>query len=77
MLDGVGSCKSGLLDQGRGEVNDAMESHWGHDMDEKACQVSDRVLVNPRGIIAYLVTLSREWKTMEFLHIAIATALFP
>ena len=26
---------------------------------------------------SYLVTLSREWKTIEFLHMAIAKALFP
>ena len=25
----------------------------------------------------YLVTLSREWNTIEFLHIAMATALLP
>ena len=25
----------------------------------------------------YLVTLSKLWKTIEFLHIAMATALFP
>ncbi len=25
----------------------------------------------------HLVTLSKEWKTIEFLHIAIATALLP
>ena len=77
MFDGVGSGKSGLLDQGRGEVNNAVESHWGHDMDEEACQVSDRVLGNLGGVLAYLVTLSREWNTIEFLHIAMATALFP
>ena len=77
MLDGVGSSKPGLLDQGWGEVNNAVESHWGHDMDEEACQVNVRVLGNLGRVFAYLVTLSREWKTIEFLHIAIATALFP
>ena len=77
MFDGESSGKSSLLNQGWGEVNNAVESHWGHNVDEEACQVSDRVLGNLSDVSAYLVTLSREWKTMEFLHIAMATALFP
>ncbi len=33
--------------------------------------------VESRSSVPYLVTLSKEWNTMEFLHMAIATALFP
>ena len=44
-------------------------------MDEQAVGFSERGLVE--GMSTDLVILSKEWKTMEFLHIAMATALFP
>lgn len=45
-------------------------------MDEETGQVS----IDQKGETrdeAYLVTLSSEWNTSEFLHMAIAIALFP
>lgn len=58
-------------------MDDAVESDARHDMNEETeiCR-----LVGPpilKGLNAYLVTLSNEWNTSEFLHMAMAIALFP
>lgn len=57
-------------------MDDAVQRYTGHDVDEKTM-----ILLVFRLLVfllqTYLVILSSEWKTMEFLHIAIAIALFP
>ena len=59
------------------EMEYTMERDTWHDVDEKAFAWSACITVHGRGRLTYLVTLSSEWKTSEFLHMAIATALLP
>lgn len=60
----------------REEVHHAVEGGAGHDVDEETVGVSWMVGYE-WSAGTHLVTLSREWKTREFLHIAMAIALLP
>jgi len=63
------------LELGGDEVDEAVQGCAGHDVDEEAARV--RMCGKMLRGETYLVTLSMEWKTSEFLHIAMATALLP
>lgn len=51
-----------------------MKSDRRHDVDEKTGRLAEDGMGRREG---YLVTLSSEWNTIEFLHMAMATALLP
>jgi hypothetical protein len=61
------------------EMNYAMEGDAGHDMDEQTKGKANGQLpmFRRREGFFYLTILSMEWNTSEFLHMAIAIALFP
>ena len=69
--------ESGHLHIGWREMQQTVESDRWHYMYEETVEVSIGERGKQNTGVAYLVTLSREWKTKEFLHIAIATALLP
>lgn len=61
-------------------MDEAVEGYGGHDVDEETgwVLVGRLMAFGARGKGGvYLVTLSREWNTIEFLHMAMATALLP
>ena len=63
-------------------MDQAMESDGRRDMDEQALEHTlvlhaTKKVCDSDTTSTYLVTLSRLWNTSEFLHMAIATALFP
>lgn len=64
-----------LLVFGREQMYETVQSDTGHDVDEETAEVSRWVMVY--GQCTYLTTLSMLWKTREFRHMMIATALFP
>jgi len=64
-----------LLHRVRQEMNQAMQSDAGHDVDKETIRVSKVATATHEH--AYLTTLSMEWKTSEFRHMMMATALLP
>ena len=74
IADRVDGGEADLLHFWSREVDEAMKSYRRHDMDEQASRLAEDRVERQED---YLVTLSKEWNTIEFLHMAIATALFP
>lgn len=77
--DSVDGRKLRQLESGGNEVNHAVKGCTGHDMDEepeKRVSKSTGPFLSVPGT-TYEVTLSKEWKTRELRHMAIATALLP
>lgn len=74
MADRIDGGKADLLHFWSREVYEAMEGDRRHDVDEQTSLLAGDCVERQES---YLVTLSNEWNTIEFLHMAIATALFP
>lgn len=85
MLYAVDGRKAGGLLFWGEQVDHAVDCDAGHYVDKETRSVrliDIEVKLDAKehagaGAGTNLVTLSREWKTSEFLHIAIAIALFP